>query len=125
MGRVLDVLQAEKLTRIRNEIEQFCDKIMGEYLCECKNECKKRELSSFNTKNFYDSVWGTIEINEGEILILDSPILQRLRYIKQLGLADLLYSSANHSRFSHTLGVIQTANIMQEQIEKELKKRMY
>ena len=67
-------------------------------------------------------MWGTIEINEGEILILDSPILQRLRYIKQLGLANLLYASADHSRFSHTMGVIQTAETMQKQIEKELNK---
>lgn len=56
-------------------------------------------------------------------MILNSPLLQRLRHIKQLGLADLLYSSANHSRFSHTLGVLQTADAMTVQIEKELRKQ--
>lgn len=123
MGRVLEILKGEKLREIREEIEKFCSDILGEYLEECGIYCKKTVLSPFNVKNFYDSVWGTIEINQGEILILDSPILQRLRHIKQLGLADLLYSSADHSRFSHTLGVIQTATVMQKQIEKELLKK--
>ena len=123
MGRVLELIKSEKLKGIRTEIEQFCESVMSDYLNECDNNHKKSSGSVSCTKNFYDSVWGTIEINEGEILILDSPILQRLRCIKQLGLADLLYSSANHSRFSHTLGVIQTADTMEEQIEKELKKK--
>ncbi len=125
MGRVLEVIRGEKLKSIREEIESFCDEIMGEYLQECEGTCKTIVLSPFDTKNFYDSVWGTIEINRGEVFILDSPILQRLRYIKQLGLADLLYSSANHSRFSHTLGVVQTADVMQRQIEKELTKKNF
>lgn len=123
MGIVLNVIRGNEVAPIREEVEIFAQEIMGKYLEECSKACKKRVLSGSNTKNFYDSVWGTIEISEGEILIVDSPILQRLRSIKQLGLADLLYSSANHSRFSHTLGVIQTADVMQRQIEKELDKK--
>lgn len=123
MGTVLNILRSDKLEKVREQVEAFCDEVMNGYLEECRNSCKRFPLSSFNTKNFYDSVWGTIEINEGEILILDSPILQRLRHIKQLGLANLLYASADHSRFSHTLGVIQTAEKMQRQIEKELNKK--
>ncbi|MFI3214250.1 MAG: HD domain-containing protein [Eubacteriales bacterium] len=123
MGSVLEILKSDELKIIRVQIDSFCEEIMKEYLEECQGLCQRHSLSSINTKNFYDSVWGTIEINEGEILILDSPILQRLRHIKQLGLANLLYASADHSRFSHTLGVVQTAEIMQKQIEKELDKK--
>lgn len=111
------------LKNLREQVEVFCDELMGVYLKECCDSCKKVPLSSSNTKNFYDSVWGTIEINEGEILILDSPVLQRLRHIRQLGLANLLYASADHSRFSHTLGVIYTTDVIQRQIEKELNKK--
>lgn len=123
LGTVLNIIKDDKLNKIRNQVESFCDEVMGDYLVECIEAHKRVPLSASNTKNFYDPVWGTIEINEGEIIILDSPILQRLRHIKQLGLANLLYASADHSRFSHTLGVIQTADIMQKQIEKEMKKK--
>ena len=68
-------------------------------------------------------VFAIIDIALKESFRRDSPILQRLREIKQLGLADLLYSSANHTRFSHTLGVLQTASSMWKQIERELGKK--
>ena len=123
MGRVLDVILDNRVKTLREQVEKFADESMKEYLNNCQAYCQNMALNASHTKNFYDSVWGTVEINEGEILILDSPLLQRLRHIKQLGLADLLYSSADHSRFSHTLGVLQTADSMAQQIEKELKKK--
>ncbi|MBD5529343.1 MAG: HD domain-containing protein [Lachnospiraceae bacterium] len=123
MGRVIDLLQSDEFEWIRNQIESYVIQVMGAYLEECEQKCNNTRLAPTHTKNFYDSVWGTIEINEGEILILDSPIMQRLRNIKQLGLADVLYSSATHTRFSHTLGVLQTADTMAFQITKELEKK--
>lgn len=123
MGRVLDIINDKRLEILKKQVEVFASTIMDDYLNSCKNACRDMALSAEHKKNFYDSVWGTIEINEGEIFILNSPLLQRLRHIKQLGLADLLYSSANHSRFSHTLGVLQTADSMTVQIEKELTKK--
>jgi len=41
------------------------------------------------TKTFRDVIWGDIEIHDKEIEIVDSKPFQRLRRIKQLGLADL------------------------------------
>lgn len=123
MGRVIELLNRSECDWIKNQVELFVDSTMGSYLEGCEKRCNNMHLSPLHTKNFYDSVWGTIEINEGEIFILDSPIMQRLRYIKQLGLADVLYSGATHTRFSHTLGVLQTAETMTFQIEKELEKK--
>lgn len=37
--------------------------------------------------------------------LIDSPLIQRLRNISQVGLAVLTYPAARHSRFEHTLGV--------------------
>ena len=73
MGEVLNVIKSEYLKWIRRQVEQFADNIMEEYLEKCEAECNSIKLSCRNTKNFYDSVWGTIEINQGEIFILDSP----------------------------------------------------
>lgn len=58
------------------------------------------------TKVIKDNVWGMIEIDEPTIRLLDSPIIQRLRRIRQLGFSYLTYPSAEHSRFVHSLGML-------------------
>lgn len=55
-------------------------------------------------KEIHDSLWGTISLHPAEVVVVDSPVYQRLRQIRQLGVAHYLYPSANHSRFEHSLG---------------------
>ena len=56
-------------------------------------------------KIFSDPIHGFISVPKGLILnLLDHPIVQRLRRIRQLGLAYLVFPGAEHSRFSHALG---------------------
>ncbi len=52
-----------------------------------------------------DPLWGTITLDPTARAIVDSAAFQRLRYIRQLGLAHLVYPGAHHSRFDHALGV--------------------
>lgn len=56
-----------------------------------------------------DPIHGFIEFDEKEKQIIDSPAFQRLRRIKQLGMADFVYPGANHTRFEHSLGVMHLA----------------
>src|ERR1041384_3924233 len=51
-----------------------------------------------------DAVHGDIEFGALEIELMDTPEFQRLRGIKQLGTAYLVFPSAVHTRFEHSLG---------------------
>src|SRR3990170_676742 len=70
-----------------------------------------------NIKFIRDPIYGFIELKNSEIRLLDSPFLQRLRRIKQLGNTHLVYPSACHSRFEHSLGVLHVANRMTHKIK--------
>ena len=63
-------------------------------------------------KTFRDVIWDDIEIHDEEIKIVDSEPFQRLRRIKQLGLAYLVYPCASHTRFDHSLGTLSAAQLM-------------
>lgn len=67
----------------------------------------KTDLAVTGGKRKYikDSVWGMIEFGGPEMRLIDSPLLQRLRGIRQLGFSYLTYPSAEHSRFIHSLGI--------------------
>ena len=64
------------------------------------------------SKDYYiirDPVHGFIKFNGIERDIINAPPFQRLRYIRQLALTYLVYPGAEHSRFSHSLGVMEFA----------------
>lgn len=58
-----------------------------------------------------DPVHGYVEVEDYALALLDSPVLQRLRYIHQLGFSYLVYPGANHTRFEHSLGTMYLADI--------------
>lgn len=61
----------------------------------------------FPTKIINDPIYGFIKINNPLILeLIDHPFFQRLKRIKQLGLAEFVYPGAHHTRFHHALGAM-------------------
>lgn len=68
------------------------------------------------SKMVRDLVYGFIELDEQECAIIDHPVFQRLRRIKQLSLTDMVYPGANHSRFEHSIGVMEMATNMFDSI---------
>lgn len=71
------------------------------------------------TKVIHDPVWGTCLFYGWELEILDSPLMQRLRNVSQLGLTMLTYPTAHHSRFEHSLGVMSVITKMVNHINQE------
>lgn len=59
-----------------------------------------------------DPIYGRVEITELEQLIISTPEMARLRRIQQLGLADLAFPGANHTRFEHSVGTLFIADKM-------------
>ncbi len=65
-----------------------------------------------------DAVHGDIELNSIETSVLDCPEVQRLRAIKQLGTANLIFPGCTHSRFEHSLGTIFVAKRILSTLER-------
>ncbi len=64
-----------------------------------------------------DPVHGYIKMDDLCLSLLDTPQLQRLRWIRQLGLACLVYPGACHSRFEHSLGAYHLAAMLCSRLE--------
>lgn len=56
-----------------------------------------------------DPVWNNIRLEPEALAVVDTPAVQRLRYVRQLGHAFLVYPGATHTRFEHTLGAYHLA----------------
>ncbi len=69
------------------------------------------------TRKIRDPVHGFIEINGRECDLVDMPLFQRLRGIRQLAMAYLVYPGALHTRFDHSLGVLYVAGRLCQKLE--------
>ena len=69
-----------------------------------------------------DPVHGLIRLTEQEMRIVDTRAFQRLRRIRQLAMADLVYPGALHTRFEHSLGVLHVTHLILRRLERELEK---
>ena len=56
-----------------------------------------------------DPLWNNIRVDPLALRLVDTAPFQRLRYVRQLGLAYLVYPGASHSRFEHALGAYHLA----------------
>lgn len=91
------------------------------------NCCRRWDLSERKTKNhntrvkeaisIRDPLYGFIGLSRKEQNLLNCHVLQRLTRIKQLGHTYIVYPSAVHTRFEHSLGVLCVAGRICEQLE--------
>ena len=56
-----------------------------------------------------DPLWNNIRLDPLALELIETPAFQRLRYVRQLGLAFLVYPGATHTRFEHALGAYHLA----------------
>jgi hypothetical protein len=115
----------------KKQAEELSQKQIGEN-AQDTNEMLKPTAVSITDKdideiykkhlNFHkvirDSVHGDIWLTKLEIDIIDTPIFQRLRRIKQLGPTELVFPSAKHTRFEHSIGTLFVAQQIIDAINK-------
>lgn len=99
-----------ELDQYRDGVERFTAQLLGGYVrgLQFRGRPGQKELN--------DAVWKTIVLFPLEVLILDSPILQRLRWIRQLGVADYVFDAASHTRLQHSIGTLHAADRLVESI---------
>jgi HD superfamily phosphohydrolase len=90
----------------------------GQTLLAGPGDAGTREVTSMSGKLLRDAVHGDIELEPLEVELVDTPEFQRLRGIKQLGTACLVYPSATHTRFEHCLGTSWMARRMIEALRR-------
>lgn len=72
-------------------------------------------MASVKSKIFNDPVYGFITVpSELVFKLIDHPYFQRLRRIRQLGLTNLVYPGALHTRFHHAIGAM---HLMRDAVE--------
>jgi len=104
------VQSEEALAKLKNEVDTWVASIMPDDYPQAPLPGKDE------TKVIREAVLGYQVLQPHEYLVLDSPPLQRLRYIHQTALAYLVYPTANHTRFDHSLGCAKIAQQLGEKI---------
>jgi HD superfamily phosphohydrolase len=69
-------------------------------------------------KRIFDPIHHFIELDEAEVALLNTAPVQRLRRLRQLGLAYLAFPAAEHSRFGHALGALAVGDRVLEALRR-------
>lgn len=101
------LLSRPPFNRLVDEVQTVIGPVLEPYLAELGPDF---ELGG--AKSIKDAVWGMIDLTPQEIVVIDSPPMQRLRRIRQLGVSFLTYPTAGYSRFEHSLGALRQAERM-------------
>ncbi len=98
------------------------DALAGKWVKSLTDKISDGSNIEFRPKQINDPVWGTIELLPWEVALLDTPLLQRMRGVRQLGLAHLVFPGACHGRLEHIIGVVgaieETTRALTRQIER-------
>ena len=70
-------------------------------------------------KYINDPVYGGIGVTKIEMALIDTPVFQRLRGLRQLARVNFVFPGAEHSRYVHSLGVLYIMGLMTDHLLKQ------
>lgn len=94
--------QAESLKALQAVAEELAAQYLGDYTTALKAGAAER----LGRKDINDALWGTVTLSPVEVAVLDSPLFQRLRFLRLMGAAHWVYPGAVHTRFEHAIGTL-------------------
>lgn len=108
--------------KIRARAPHLCERI--DSLCKSwiSPAVDRLATSELRPKQFNDAVWGTIELYPWEVAIIDTRMLQRMRGVRQLGLAYLVFPGAVHDRLEHIVGVVGVTDLMVAALNRQIQR---
>jgi HD superfamily phosphohydrolase len=77
------------------------------------------------TKIFRDPIHGDIKVTSLELKIINTQTFLRLGEIRQLGLANIVYACASHTRLSHSLGTLESSQKLIDTVGKKIQMDSY
>jgi HD superfamily phosphohydrolase len=99
----------------REAVRALAERILQPYLARLRPADRRPKVIN-------DPVWQTVILYPFEVIILDSPLMQRLRGIRQLGVAHWTYPSAHHSRLEHSIGAVHNVDRLLEAFSRSLER---
>lgn len=108
--------------QVAPELFRNVDDLMELWLEDLLHRLRDSAPVDFQPKQVNDPIWGTIELLPWEVGFLDTTFIQRLRGVKQLGLAQLVFPSANHGRLEHSVGVVGAVENLMLALSKQIER---
>lgn len=103
---------AQAVIELRAHTDDWVDSLFGS-----KQLASLKVPDPAEVKIIRDAVTGYQVLKPYEYLVLNHPIFQRLRYIHQTALTFLVYPSAHHTRFDHSLGCAKIAQTLGDHLD--------
>ena len=111
-----------RLSKEAPQLTAETNALVSSWLADLLHQLKNGGVPDFRPKQVNDPVWGTIELLPWEVALLDTPLLQRMRGVRQLGLAQLVFPGANHGRLEHIIGVVGAAEEAMQALSRQIER---
>ncbi|MBL0951114.1 MAG: HD domain-containing protein, partial [Pseudomonas sp.] len=112
-----------RLRGVAPDLSKRLDVLVGGWTEPLARRLDQGTRSQSRPKQVNDPIWGTIELLPWEVALLDTDLLQRMRGVRQLGLAQLVFPSACHDRLEHILGVIGAVEVTLATLSRQIERR--
>ncbi|WP_435481696.1 phosphoribosyltransferase-like protein [Variovorax sp. RT4R15] len=101
-------------------LKEVADTLADQHLSQYIEDLDAGAARRLKRKDINDALWGTVSLSPAEVAVLDSPLLQRLRFLRQMGVAHWVYPGAVHTRFEHAIGALHQTQRLVESLNAQV-----